>query len=192
MFLGIVALFSISAQSIAGGWESIPINDSSLKIVEPWLLRNIPLLFPEIGSNSFEIVSAKTQIVSGRNFELNIKSKSVALLFKIRLYVNLTDYVRIEMIQRPIGSRPLFGGYRWQKPERFTNTQLLSFIRTIQEQSNLLVGQPGSVLMYRTKIVKGLITHVVFRDSNDKVFSTVMLRNPLSNRLQLVSVYQIF
>lgn len=191
MFAAFIAL-CISADVVTGGWQSIAVDSEQVKALKTYLDRNIPHLFPEITNGGYVITSAKMQIVAGMNLQLMIKATSSPLLFQITLYVNPQQKVKLVDIKRPVGAKPVLGGYAWQNPEHFTAEQLSHTVQLIQRKVNLLLQKPKNVLVYRTKVEKGLKTHVVFRDSNENVFSAITIRDPNANSEDLVLANQIF
>ncbi|OHS94301.1 hypothetical protein TRFO_39491 [Tritrichomonas foetus] len=130
-------------------------------------------LFPEAANHEFEIASAKIQIVNGYNLQLIIKVEPT-LIFKMTMYVPRDLKVRITSVERPIGTRPMLGAYRWQNPDNFSDNQMNEMINLIQKQNNVLVTAP-KVMAYRTKIVNGLKQHVILTDSLGKVMSAEMI-----------------
>ena len=132
------------------------------------------------------------QVVAGMNLQLTIKAASSPLLFQIHLYVNLKQEITLQDITRPVGAKPILGGYAWQNPEHFTAEELSHTVQLIQRKVNLLLKPQGKVLVYRTKVENGLKTHVIFRDSASNVFSAVTIKSPNSNSEDLVQANQIF
>ncbi|KAK8900615.1 hypothetical protein M9Y10_002944 [Tritrichomonas musculus] len=190
MFLALIAL-CISG-NLEGGWQIIAVDSDQVKHVKGYLDRNLPHLFPEIANGEYVIASAKMQIVAGMKLKLNIKATSSPLLFQLTLYINPQQKITLEEITRPIGSRPILGGYTWQNPSHFTAKDLSNVVQLIQRKLNLLLQREGEVLVYRTKVEKGLKTHVIFRDSKQNVVSAVTLRSPNGKSEELVSANQIF
>lgn len=188
----LISLLIALTISIEGGWESISIDNEQINSIKSYLDTNLPHLFPEIEQNGYSIKSAKMQIVNGMNLKLIIKAKKSSLVFKITLFVDNKSKVQITKINRLIGSRPTFGGYNWQSTSSFTANDYLRLVQTIQKKVNLVISKEGTVLVYRTQVVKGMKSHIIFRDSNQNLFAAVISRNILSTSDDLVSVYQIF
>lgn len=190
MFAALLAL-CLSA-NVEGGWQTVAVDSEQVKFVQTYLDRNIPHLFPETANGGYVIASAKMQIVAGRKLQLTIKANNSPLMFQITLYINLQQKITLEDITRPVGAKPVLGGYAWQNPEHYTSEQLASTVKLIQRKVNLLLKSPSKVLVYRTKVEKGLKTHVIFRDNADHVFSAVTIRSPNANSEDLVQANQIF
>lgn len=190
MFLSLVTL-SISIGDVEGGWISVPVDSENVKAVKPYLDRNIPHLFPEFENGQYVIEDAKQQIVAGINLQLTIKSPSSTFAFVITLYVNLQKQIEIKEINKPFGAKPMPGAYMWQNPSHFTSSDLYHAVQLIQSKIDMLIQKSGNVLVYRTKVVNGLNTHIIFRDSMNTVCSAVFFKNTENNTEQFISAHQI-
>lgn len=190
--LAILIALCLSEDNIVGGWQTIPVDHERVQNVKQYLDRNMPHLFPEIANGGYVVASAKMQIVSGYNLKLSIKANSSPLMFELSLYINVQNKVALQGITRPVGSKPILGGYSWQNPSHFTAQDLAHTVSLIQRKVNLLLKSQGEVMVYRTKVEKGLKTHVVFRDTNKNIFSAVTIKDPNSNSEDLVMANQIF
>ena len=181
--------FPFFITSIVGGWSTADVSGEQVNFVRPFLDRNIKVLFPDITNGIYEISSAKIQIVAGFNLKMTIKAPQGGLVFTITLYVNPQQKVSITSIERAIGTRPILGGYKWQNVEHFSGDQLQQLIRLIRATTNTLIGAEKALpLVYRTHIENGLKSHVIFKDSNNAVFSAVYYQPANGDREQLISV----
>lgn len=189
----LLTLYSMSKDpdSIPGGWQSIPIDSEQVKFIKPYLDRNLPHLFPEIEQKGYKIASAKYQIVDGMNIRVLINT-STSLSFEITLYVDHQNKITISEIKRPLETRPTMGGFNWINSISFSANDFARLIDTIQKKVNLLVSKKGTVLVYRKQVVNGIKEHIIFRDSNQNIFSAVIIRKPYSLTDELISVYQIY
>ena len=166
----LLTLYSMSTDpdSIPGGWKSIPIDSEQVQLIRPYLDRNLPLLFPEIGQNGYEITFAKLQIVNGMFIQLTINTTTISS-FELTLFVDQQNKITISEIERPSKTRPIMGGFKWVSPMLFSANGVSRLARTIQKKMNLLVSKRGTVLVYRKQVVNGIKEHIFFRDSNQNI-----------------------
>ena len=182
---------STDPDSIPGGWQSISVDSEQVQLIKPYLDRNLPHLFPEIEQKGYQIASAKLQVVNGMNIQLIIKS-SKSFSFEITLYVDHQNKITIDEIKRPLGTIPTMGWFNWRNPLLFSANDLARLVNTIQKKVNLLVSKRGTVLVYRKQVVNGIKEHIIFRDSNQNIFSAVIIRRPYTLTDELISAYQIY
>ena len=189
----LLTLYSMSTDpdSIPGGWQTISVDSEQIQLIKPYLDRNLPHLFPEIDEKGYQIASAKLQIVNGMNIQLIIKT-STSLSFGITLFVDHQNKITIDEIKRPLGTRPTMGGFNWRNPLLFSANDLARLVNTIQKKVNLLVSKRGTVLVYRKQVVNGIKEHIIFRDSNQNIFSAIIIKKPYFLTDELISVYQIY
>lgn len=185
------AFLCFFAQSIPGEWTSISVNSEIIVSIQPKLKGIFPQLFPEMNQNPYQILSARQQIVEGVNLKLYVYCRKALLSFDIELYVDLKQNVHVVKVQYHKPLRPQISEYQWKRPEQFSSQQLQELIKTIQGQVDIIIGQAGKVQVYRVKRSQGLWTHVIFTDSNSKIFSVVIRRKPISNFEEVISLYQI-
>lgn len=191
MFFTFIAL-CFSAESIEGGWNPIPVDSEDVKVVKPYLDTNVPHLFPEYENAKYTILSARLQIVSGKNIELTIGSSSTPLVFVITLYVDLNKIIQLKDVHKPIGAKPILGGYMWQNPSHLSKSDLANAVKLVQTNSGLIIQEDSQVLVYRTKNEKGLKTHIIFRDERNTICSAVFFKNFENKTEQFISAHQIY
>lgn len=182
----------ISAEMIDGGWVNIPIDSEKVQHVKPYLDSNIPHLFPELENGGYSIISAKSQIVAGVNLKLTIKASSSPLSFELTLYINLEDKISITDIKKSIDAKPIIGGYMWQNPSHFTPDDLSHAVKLIRSHIDLLIKDEGTIIVYRTKIQKGLTTHIIFRDSMNTICSAVFYIDTDTKEEKFISAFNIY
>ena len=182
---------STDPDSIPGGWQSVSVDSEQIQLIKPYLDKNLPHLFPEIEQKGYQIASAKLQIVNGMNIQLIIKANT-SLSFEITLFVDHQNKITISEIKRPLGARPTMGGFNWKNPIIFSASDLARLVNTIQKKVNLLVSKRGTVLVYRKQVVNGIKEHIIFRDSNQNIFSAIIIKKPYFLTDELISVYQIY
>lgn len=96
----LLTLYSMSTDPdlLPGGWKSIPIDSEQVRLIRPYLDRNLPHLFPEFGQKGYEISFAKLQIVNGMFIQLTINT-STTLCFDLTLFVDQQNKITISEIQ---------------------------------------------------------------------------------------------
>lgn len=177
MFNILFAFFTLTSQ-IEGGWESISVHSKEVNSVRSYLQKNIPILFPELENYEYLIESAKLQIVAGMNLQLNIQIMKPQFSFIITLYINPQKQITILDISPVNTARPILGEYVWHKVTNEINENLLKFVQ-------------GKIIVYRTKIERGVKIHVIFRDENQDIYSAVFARNHKTQKDELVFIYKI-
>lgn len=189
----LLTLYSMSTDPdlLPGGWKSIPIDSEQVTLIRPYLDRNLPLLFPEIGQKGYEITFAKLQIVNGMFIQLTINTSTI-LCFDLTLFVDQQNKITISEIQPLSKAKPIMGGFKWVSSMLFSSNDLYRLAKTIQKKMNLLVSKSGTVLVYRKQVVNGIKEHVIFMDSNHNIFSAIIIRKPYCLTDELVSAYQIY
>lgn len=174
------ALFTlfILTQQIEGGWESISVQSKEVNSVRKYLQDNIQILFPEIENSDFIIESAQVQIVAGMNLQLHIKTIKPQISFIITLYVDLQRNITIIDIEKDKNTRPMLGQYIWHDVSPIINQTLQNLVQ-------------GNIIVYRTKIERGMKTHIIFRDPEEKVYSAIFAINPKTKNEELIFIYEI-
>lgn len=175
--LAIFSLFVFSKQ-IDGGWETISVQSKEVNYVRNYLYENIQILFPEIEDNDYIIESAKHQIVAGMNLQLLIKTTRPRLSFVITLHINPQGKIAIKNISKGENARPVFGGYVWHDVSHISNPNIRKLVQ-------------GTIIVYRTKIERGLRIHVIYRTPEQKIYSAVFATNLQTKNEELVYIYEI-
>ena len=183
MFFALV----FTAASVLGGWKEVKPSSKFVQRVQPYLKENYLKLLPEYKQRNTLLVieSAEIQIVNGYNIHIVAKLGFDSVDFT--LHVAPSQAISLNSFSVAPSNDPQstgMGGWRVQEPDyepQFVN-QLISNYRN----TNGLTAEPTKVLFVRTKVVSGIIVHVVYRDANGKIHSVQTYRPP-SGKLEIQS-----
>lgn len=177
MLEALFTLFILTHQ-IEGGWKPISVQSKEVNSVRKYFQDNIQILFPEVENSDFIIELAQIQIVAGMNLRLHIKTIKPQISFIITLYVNPERNITIKDIEKDKNTRPMFGQYIWHDVSPIINQTLQNLVQ-------------GNIIVYRTKIERGMKTHIIFRDPEEKVYSAIFTINPKTKNEELIFIYEI-
>jgi hypothetical protein len=171
MSLLILAVSLVSCT--VGSYTRIKLTDEHLTSVLPYLDRVIPLMFPE-AQGPPTIQRAEMQIVAGYNLRLHITigRRTAAVVV---IYVNPRQVAKLTSIQ-PDPDTVLPGGWHWHDVTNLDQDAVDGVVREIGPYG--FTGTLSKVLAFRTQVVAGLNTHIIFTDQDGNLHAALVYQNP--------------